>query len=200
MKKLNHLENIEIKEIIDGYTTYLQLQGKKDRIIKNKLWTVIPFFQHIGNKKAELITRTDVERFVISLKNRNLKATTQNMYITNLKTFISYLNENNIKFSKKNSGEDFFKNIKLNKRESDTSEKSYITRADIVSMLQHCRSQKDRAFIFLLWDSGARVSEILNFNVQDITIIGKMSENIKVSGKTSTRDITITSSMPDQHG
>lgn len=197
MKKLNPLENKEIKEIIDGYITYLQLQGKKDRTVKNKLWTVIPFFQHIGNKKVELITRTDVESFVIALKKRNLKSSTQNMYITNLKTFISYLNENNSKFSKKNSNEDLFKNIKLNRHERDTSEKSYITRADIVSMLPHCRSQKDRAFIFLLWDSGARVSEILNINVQDVTIIGKMSGNIKVSGKTGTRDITITSSMPD---
>jgi integrase/recombinase XerD len=182
------------EDVMKGYITILQLNGKKEKTIKNKLWILVPFFQHIGNKKAELITRTDVESFI--LKKQKLKTSTRNMHITNLKTFISYLNENNLKFHKKNKGEDFFKNIKLNKHTRDTSEKSYITRSDIDAFLPHYKSQQDLCMIELLWDSAARIGEILNLNVQDVKL-GEKSGSIRVTGKTGTRDVVISSSVPD---
>lgn len=181
-------------KIMDDYIKYLNLQKCKLKTIESKLWTISSLFTFLKNKKAEELTRADLENFVIHLQKKNLKITTQNLYIINLKTFIEYLMKNNIQFTKKNKKVDFFQNIVVDKVERDTSDKKYITREDVIKMLKLCKSQRDRAFLFLLWDTGCRVGEIVTLNVNNVNL----KENyITVNGKTGKRDIPISSSVPD---
>lgn len=183
-------------ETILAFENYLRLQGKANNTVRSKIITVKTFMDFIGHKKAETITRADIESFVLHLKEHGMKPDSQNVNIVNLKLFITFLTNNNSKFSKKAKGQDYFQNIKLNKQVLDTSEKEYLTREDITALISHCKSQRDRAFLFLLWDSGARLGELLSMNIADIKFDKKYT-TVKLTGKTGTREVVISSSVPD---
>jgi integrase len=91
---------------------------------------------------------------------------------------------------------DYFAAIKLRREKPDHSKKEYVTASDVAAMLPYCVSQRDRAFIFLLWDSAARLGEILNLNVGDCKP-DKYGMMITVNGKTGKRDIRIIDAVPD---
>lgn len=187
------LDNVKT---IQSFENYLKLQGKARNTLKNKIITVKTFLDCIGHKNVEAITRADIDQYVLHLKEQGMKPDSQNVYIVNLKLFIKFLNENNEKFNKRSKGQDYFQNVKLNKQVRDTSEKEYFTRDDINAMLSHCKSQRDRALLLLLWDSGGRISEVLNMNISDIKF-GKKYVTAVLTGKTGTREVVISSSVPD---
>jgi site-specific recombinase XerD len=183
-------------DTIQLFVNYLKLQGKKKNTIRSKIITTKIFLDFIRHRKAETITRIDIEGFVLHLKENGMKPDSQNVNIVNLKLFITFLTINNEKFKKKRKGEDYFQNIKLNKQTRDTSEKEYLTREDISKLLLHCKSQRDRAFLILLWDTGARLGEILNINIGDIKY-GKQYTTAILTGKTGTREVVMSASVPD---
>ncbi|MBU1004623.1 MAG: site-specific integrase [Nanoarchaeota archaeon] len=70
-----------------------------------------------------------------------------------------------------------------------------ITEADIKKVLSDCKCKRNKAFISLLHESGARAGEILNIRYKDIRFKDKLLI-IKVDGKTGQRDIPILFSKP----
>jgi integrase len=191
------MKTLTNEEVLDDFEVTLKLRKKKQTTIRNKLSVVKSFLTFIGNKPVEQITQQDVRKFVSHIDEKlKLKTDSQNMYIVNLHMFIDYLMANNTKFAKKNKKIDFFQDIKLNKQVRDTSEKEYLNREDIIAMLPHCKCQRDRALIFLIWDTGGRVGEILNMNVEDVKY-GKKYVSAVLTGKTGTREVVISSSVPD---
>jgi integrase/recombinase XerD len=59
-----------------------------------------------------------------------------------------------------------------------------------------CEPERQRCFIFLLWESAARLGEALALNVGDAKPT-KYGVNIRVTGKTGKRDILLIDSVPD---
>lgn len=71
-----------------------------------------------------------------------------------------------------------------------------ITEQDLILLIEKgCRNQKDRAFISLLHETGARIGEFLNLHIKDITIKNNLAE-IVLSGKTGTRTVFAHNSIP----
>ena len=55
----------------------------------------------------------------------------------------------------------------------------YTTRADVYAMLRHARTERDALLLRALWHSGARISEILQAHVGDVTKHGIRLINLK---------------------
>jgi integrase/recombinase XerD len=179
------------EKIIGQYETYLVLQNNKEKTIGNRLRMLHTFFLFAENKQASTITIEDIQAYVKKLKIDGLKSSTQNEYIINIRLFVAWAIDKKIM-----PPYDYFEDIKLNKRERNTSKDNYFTRDDILAMLPHCKSQRDRALLSLMWDSGGRIGEMTNMDVKHF----KKVDNhyiAHLNGKTGERDVIISSCVPD---
>jgi len=173
-------------DVMNDYINYLELQDLKLSTIMARTWSVVPFFHFVKCKPAGDVTKKDIESFAVYLKRCGKKKSTQRKNLIEVRDFFNWKYPDN----------DFFENIKLRKEKPDTSEKEYVTSSDVAALLPHCVSQRDRAFIFLLWESAARLGEVLSLNVGDVKPT-KHGMLIKVTGKTGTRDIMLIDAVPD---
>ncbi|MFH1631020.1 MAG: tyrosine-type recombinase/integrase [Candidatus Aenigmatarchaeota archaeon] len=72
-----------------------------------------------------------------------------------------------------------------------------ITESDIVKLLESCGSVRDRLFISLLYETGARIGEILNIKIKHVVFDQeKKTYYLMLNGKTGMRRIPIISSVP----
>ncbi len=74
--------------------------------------------------------------------------------------------------------------------------KHILSKDEVLLMIQAARSQRDRALIFCLYESGCRASEILGLRMQDI-VLNEHGGYIVVDGKTGGRRIPLIESVPE---
>src|SRR5665647_1547509 len=142
------IPNIENNEqIINDYITSLELLDLKTSTIEARIWSLVSFFKYVEFKSAQEITKRDVESFAVHLRRCGKAKVTQRRDLLNTRAFFMWLKPDN----------DFFNNIKIRKEKPDNSQKEYVTSADVAALLPHCVNQRDRALIFLMWESAARL-------------------------------------------
>ena len=61
-------------EIVTKFIEYLELQGKSEKTVENKVWGLVPFINFINGGDINKVTQSDVEKFKISLMKGGLKA------------------------------------------------------------------------------------------------------------------------------
>lgn len=76
-----------------------------------------------------------------------------------------------------------------------TQIRNIVTNEHIEQVLKSTESLKDRAFLSLLHESGARIGEILNMKIKDITKQNGFTK-VRLNGKTGERHILIITSVP----
>lgn len=70
-----------------------------------------------------------------------------------------------------------------------------INEEEIKKLIDSCNNIRDKAFISLLYESGARIGEIGSLRIKDIEFIENYAR-INIKGKTGSRSIIIISSIP----
>lgn len=70
-----------------------------------------------------------------------------------------------------------------------------ITEENILTVVKKTRNEKDKAFIFMLYETGARVGEFLNIRIRDIVKEGNITK-VRLYGKTGERRVIIHSCIP----
>lgn len=174
------------ENIIQEFINYCELQHLKTLTIENKLWQIKTFAEFIKDADLKKAEQKTIEKFVIYLKRSGKKESTQQVNIIQLKYFFEWVSP----------GNGLFKNIKIKKPKKDTSQKEYISTDDVIKLLAVCRTQRDRALLFTLWESGARIGELVALDIGDV----KTEQHgiiITVTGKTGRRDILLIDSVPD---
>lgn len=171
---------------IAEYEEVMKLLNLKERTIENRLFGVHAFLKHIGEKDVKTINKSDVRAFVASLKDSGKSEGTIKDYVTATKLFLNWLFPDN----------DFFKDIKVKVAKTDHVGEDIINIEGIKKLLAACRSQRDRALIFLMWDSAGRLGEVLNLNVKDLKI-EKRGILVHLNGKTGPRETLIFDAVPD---
>lgn len=184
-EKKDYTQILNNVDLIKGYMKHLQLKEYSDETVKNKLVILHPFFRFVEYKKAKDVTKDDVEYYILSLKkvkNQN----TIHRYKIELNFFFKWLKPNN----------DFFSEIVTKKIDTDLKIEELITEDEAEKIIQNTRNQRDRAFIHVLYDSAARLSEIINMKKKDV-FFDQYGGKIRVYGKTGERYIRIVNSAPD---
>ncbi len=74
--------------------------------------------------------------------------------------------------------------------------KHILSKDEVLRLIKVARSQRDRALIFCLYESGCRASEILGLRIQDI-VLNEQGGYIVVDGKTGGRRIPLIESIPE---
>ncbi len=132
-------------------------------------------------KKA---TKPDIQDYLLFLKDKGLKESTIELYFIHLKSFYIWLEMPDIVDWMPNGGEKHF-----------IEEHNLLTPDEIKKMLLKCTTSRNKAIISCLYDSGARISELLNLKLKDV-VIDDFGAKFLVNGKTGKRWIRLIDSTP----
>ena len=161
------------------------LEGFKLTTQTTKLWVVKSLVKHFDDKDIAKINKNDIEAYILDRRSR-LKPKTVHNDIVDLRLFFKWFKPDN----------DFFEGIKTKQPKNRLPTTELIKQDEVMQMLTACQSQRDRALIITLWDSGARVGEIMNLNLRDVQL-DKYGAVIVVDGKTGMRRLRLINAVPD---
>jgi len=139
--------------------------------------------EQVGQTKFEDLEKDDIRDLVAWLYTRGTTESTVKEYKQAIKQFWKWMN----------GGEepDETKWIRRG-RNSYTSllPQSLLTPQDVQNLIRECRNERDKAFVAVLWETGARIGELIDLKVRDIeeSIVGK---HAVVSGKTGARRLLL---------
>ena len=70
-----------------------------------------------------------------------------------------------------------------------------LTEEDVERMVQACDNPRDKAFLLLTYESGARIGEVLNIKIKHV-IFNQFGAYIMLNGKTGMRRVAVVMSVP----
>ena len=182
--------SVNTRKAVLKYGEHMKANGLTDRTINKNLYCLATFLKTIGSKDVLKLTKADIEKSMATLERSAYSAKTkQNVKIT-VRAFYKYL-----------LGEDeYFPPLVRWIRTSITASKKYtpddiLTEQDIKKMLDVTGDSRDAALIATLYDSGARVGELLNMKVKDIDLQSTPG-HARLTGKTGTRITPLIFSVP----
>ena len=171
--------------VFEGYKRSLQLNGLKESTIKTKIWNVYALFKYLKHKDVNDITKDDIEGYILH-RRKTRKPKTVHNDIIDIRLFFKWWDPEN----------DFFTVIKSRSPKNQLPVSELLLQDDVKALLSSCQTQRDRALISVLWDSAARVSEILDIDIGKVQF-DKYGATVIVNGKTGMRKIRLINSIPD---
>jgi integrase len=157
----------------------------KDGTIKAKFWIVHQFIKFNGNDNLKRTTKEEVEKYILHRREKCKPKTVHNDII-DLRLFFKWLIPDN----------DFFEGVKSKAPRNHLPIKELILPDDVKRLVAATNTQRDRALLMVLWDSAARISEILDLNIGDLEF-DKYGCVCIVEGKTGMRRLRLIESVPD---
>lgn len=181
--RLPHIDPTNRRHL-EKYVRHQKLRNLKNSTIWIKVWKIYPFLKYQNFTDLAAATPTDIENYYLDRREHVSPATLRGD-ILELKLFYRWLSPDRqmITFTPK-------------KQTPRLPVDQLITRADVQKLVGACDTQRDRALIMLLWDSGCRISEILDLNVGQVQF-DRYGAAMIVDGKTGRRRIRLTSSVGD---
>jgi len=173
------------KKYFKLYDEHLKLSGMKDGTIKAKFWIVHQFIKFNGNDNLKRTTKEEVEKYILHRREKCKPKTVHNDII-DLRLFFKWLIPDN----------DFFEGVKSKAPRNHLPIKELILPDDVKRLVAATNTQRDRALLMVLWDSAARISEILDLNIGDLEF-DKYGCVCIVEGKTGMRRLRLIESVPD---
>jgi integrase len=183
LSKYKRLDPVN-RQYFNDYLRYLKLRNIGEKTVLTKLWKVYGFliwsdFQDIKQARQE-----DLENFYLHRKQVRSPITAFGD-IQELRLFFAWLIPDREVIT-----------FKPQKPRHDVPPEKVLQSDNVRKILEVCETQRDRALISAYWDSAARLSELLNCNLRDITF-DRYGGVISVTGKTGRRNIRLVSSIPD---
>jgi len=176
------------KEIITKFHNFLFASGSKNLRV-TKLSSQLRYIAKWVNKDFDKVNEQDLENLVAYLNRKtDISEITKSDYRRIIRQFYKWL-----------LGEDtkLISHVKVGNPKSKIIRfEDIISEDDLKLILEKgCFSVKQRAFISLLHESGARIAEFLGMRIRDIIKEDKFAR-IRLYGKTGERWIAVVSSIP----
>jgi len=181
---MNKFKGINVS-VFEEYKRTLQLNGLKESTIKTKIWNVYALFKYLNHKDAMDVTKADIEQYILHRRESRKPKTVHNDII-DIRLFFKYFDPDN----------NFFTVIKSRSPKNQLPVSELLLQDDVKALLSSCQIQRDRALISVLWDSAARISEILDLNIGKVQF-DKYGATVIVTGKTGMRKLRLINSVPD---
>ncbi len=167
--------------MLEDYLMELELRGHSKNTIRNYGYSLSNFFDYT-NRKPELVTESDIKRYMIHLKNeKNATNRTVHRHLNALRSFFRYKDN------------DIADKIMLPKLSKPLPK--FLTKEEISILLEKPPKLRDKCIIRLLYSTGLRVSELVNLNKKDVksdsihVVSGKGSKDRIVFVDSKTREM-----------
>ncbi len=175
------------KELIREFLRELILNNySKSRIYKNALY-LMQMAEHI-KVPFQYATKRDIEDIVLWIINKDVADDTKLDYKVVLKRFYRWIG----------NGEypECVKWISTTKKKRDEKlPETMLTEEDVVKMIEAADNSRDKAFIAMLWETGARIGELIDMKIKSVEDY-QYGKKVVLRGKTGARKISIIFSVP----
>jgi len=154
---------------------------------------LVPFSKFIKDIDFKEVKKENIQNFLNSLNGRFSSKTLKHIKI-GLRKFFSF-----IYGFKKGKYPDVVDWLELKDRVRNKKlEKNILNDDDVAQLLKACTCLRDRALISFLYNSGARIGEVLNVKIEDLKFDSKGRYfSVKLSGKTGEREIILVHGMSE---
>jgi len=192
-------ENIERSDEILDRNKDLILNYKQDRVLDGlSEATLLRNTQRLkmvaeqAEKPFDEMEKRDVKGLVTWVHEQDYTDETIDTYKTVLKTFWSWLKD-----APRDETPKEVKWIQLSggNGNGDTLPKDLLTKDDVEAQVDAAKNPRDKAFIYLLYETGARIGELIDLTVGDIED-RKHGKKIVIDGKTGARRLPLVESVP----
>lgn len=171
-KKLNYKN----KKILDDFVKHCSINAGEGKCLKIRKHTLQ--FYDVTEKNLYAIDKETVDSFLIILNNSNRSMWTKNEIKVYLKKFIKWYYKDN----------EMIENIKTDSRRGldpvKINENNLITEEDIEKMLRCAESFKEKAYLFLSFETGARPQELAELKWKNIKFEKDYADITLFSNKT----------------
>jgi integrase/recombinase XerD len=199
-KAQNYLSRSEIneknKEMITSFVNYLAADDlTKDRQSKY-IYTCVRLSQRMNNRVFSTLMKKDIENIVAEINNSDFSEWTKRDYRIILKRLMKFIREREGSVFRK--GEYPLEVAWLSstmKKARKKLPKELLTIDDIKELADCTLNLRDKAFILFLYESGARIGEVLNIKLSDI-VFDEYGARVTLFGKTGARVIRVIASAP----
>lgn len=177
----------ENRQLLWKYKRDLEVRDySKARIYKLLTYLKI-ICEHIDYRLDEA-TEEDIKDTIAWVNQRDLADASKADYRITVKQFYKWLN-----------GGEYPDKVDwittTTKKSNDTLPQDVLTEEDIGKMVQAASNTRDRALISMLWETGARIGELIDLTVGDIED-HRHGMKVVIQGKTGARRIPLISSVP----
>lgn len=145
-----------------------------------------------AEKPYDEMDKSDVKDLIVWVHDQDYTEETVDTYKTVIKSFWSWL---------KDAGRDEspvevrWIQLSNGSGNGDTLPKDLLTKEDVENQANAAKNPRDKAFIYLLYESGARIGELIDLTVGDIED-RKHGKKITIDGKTGARRLPLVESVP----
>lgn len=176
------------KEELLRYYEISTFSGAKINTLRNN-FNSLHLFATQCKKSFHKVTEEDVRKHAMFISNTGIngkgcKDSTVNQRLAAIKKFLTHLGN-----SKAVSW------IKCRRFDTHIEQSKLLTPSEIQDMLKHSYSSRNKCFIRVLYESGARIGEILNLRVKNI-LVQDHGIRLELNGKTGKRTVLLIDSTP----
>lgn len=175
------------REHLEDYIDFLDGQALEPSTIGTKTWKIYAFIKFFNFRDLATATRADIKAFH-RYRKKNYSPHTVANDIIELRQFFRWLLPDQV--------DEFFQDIKVKRPKPEMKDGEVMRAEDVRRLLAACDTQRDRALIAVLWETGARLGEIADLNVGHIEF-DRYGAKALVNGKTGQRPIRLIDAVPD---
>ena len=168
------------RELITGFIDWCF----SNRIGEHRAVKYISTLKHIAidlNMDFDKVTKKEMEAYIGRLERSDKSNWTKHDYKIAVKKFYAWLNG-----GKESELTDWIKTT-LSKKETRMPEELLIEE-EVLKLIDSAKSPRDKALIALMWDVGARIGEIANIKIKNLTF-DEYGMSVLLNGKTGPRRV-----------
>jgi len=178
----------ENKELLKKYHDDRTLEGLSVATLERDL-SKLQLLAEQADKPFDEMDRDDVKGLVTWVHREHDNSSTQDTYKKAIRNLFKILNDGEhpeksewIQFNSGNGGKE--------KLPSDL-----VTPEDVEAQIDACKNARDKALVAILWETGARIGELIDVTVGDVED-RKHGMKITIDGKTGSRRLPLVESVP----
>jgi integrase/recombinase XerD len=175
--------------IIEGFLNQKRVNGQSENTIIHQQ-RVIRELSKFLSKPFKEATSDDINQFILH-KGETCSKRTTNILKVVVKNFYSYLYE--LERGSYPSQVAHLRSANLNTL--PITPRDVLNKDDVFTLINYCQQSRDKALVCTLYESGCRVGELKNMDVDDLHFTD-LGVELHVSGKTGTRRILLLESKP----
>ncbi len=176
------------KELILDYKRDQVLNGLKNATLSKNITRMKVVAEHVGDQPFDEMDQSGVKDIVEWVHSRDYTEQTIYTYKSVIRTFWKWMNGGEIP--------DEAKWIELRASHINGKlPKDLLSKDDIEAQVEAANNPRDRALIWMLYETGARIGELIDLTVGDIED-RKHGKKVVIEGKTGARRLPLVESVP----
>ncbi len=176
-------------ESVKEHVSWLYAKNMNPRTIVKHIYSLMKFFDAIGDKDAKTLSKQEMERAITKINGLELSEETKRDVATIVKQFYKHMLGDDIYYPPQVAW------IRTSGRKTNKTLPEILSEAEVLKMIKVTNNVRDKCIIALIYDSGVRIGELLNLKVKDVDLRTEPA-HIIVDGKTGMRRIPIMISAP----